>query len=114
MRGEEAGGRRWEGGGRREEPILIYQFLGRIDRGIRKMDRRLGEESNREIGFVSFVRGCVCACVREAAAVACERAKLCARERKRESVLPSARAGTRQMCSGMSSGTPPLQSGVSN
>ena len=72
------------------------------------MNRRLGGESNREIGFVSFVR----ACVRAAAAAACERAKLCARAR--ESVLPPARAGTRQICSGMCSGTPPLQSDLSN
>ena len=67
-----------------------------------------GGESNREIGFVSFVR----ACVRAAAAAACERAKLCARAR--ESVLPPARAGTRQISSGTGSGTPPLQSDLSN
>ena len=108
-RGEEGGGRGWEGGGSREEPILIYQFLGRIDRWMRRMDRRLGGESNREIGFVSFVRACVRAA---AAAAACERAKLCARER--ESVPPPARAGTRQISSGISSGTPPLQSDLSN
>ena len=68
----------------------------------------VGGGSNWEIGFVSFVR----ACVRAAAAAACERAKLCARER--ESVPPPARAGTRQICSGMCSGTPPLQSDLSN
>ena len=43
---------------------------------------------------------------------ACERAKLCARVR--EGVLPPARAGTRQISSGMCSGTPPLQSDLSN
>ena len=61
---------------------------------------------------IRFVRACVRACVRAAAAAACERAKLCAREK--ESVLPPARAGTRQMSSGISSCTPPLQSDSSN
>ena len=93
--GWEMGGRRAEGGWRRQG-------------GRRRDESEVGGESNREIGFVSFVR----ACVRAAAAAACERAKLCARAR--ESVLPPARAGTRQMSSGMSSGTPLLQSDLSS
>ena len=70
----------------------------------------VGGESNREIGFVSFVRACVRACERRLLLRASERSCV----RVRESVLPPARAGTRQICSGTGSGTPPLQSELSN
>ena len=99
-------------GGRREEGGADSHIS--VPGQDRWMDATDGSEvgGGGPTGKSDSFRACVRACVRAAAAAACERAKLCARER--ESVPPPARAGTRQISSGTGSGTPPLQSDSSN